>query len=210
MQTITTPLRMGFGALRVLNDDTIAPGKGFGTHPHQNMEIVTIVLTGALAHKDTMGNSSTIQAGEVQRMSAGTGVAHSEFNASPTDLVKLLQIWIFPHESGILPSYDQKKFSWKEQVGRTLLVSPDGRDGTLAIHQQAYFGIDFIKNGQKLSYLPHQSNHGVFGFIIDGEFEIDGENAKTRDAVAWNPGETIQGLCKRDGHCLWIEVPMEI
>jgi hypothetical protein len=132
------PEQMGYSSLRVINDDRVAPGAGFPTHPHRDMEIVTYVLSGALEHKDSMGNGTVIRPGEVQRMSAGTGIRHSEFNASASEEVHLLQIWIMPQQSGITPSYEQKFFDAAEKLGRLRLVaSLDGRDGSVTIHQDA-------------------------------------------------------------------------
>jgi redox-sensitive bicupin YhaK (pirin superfamily) len=132
------PGEMGFGTLRVINEDRVAPGQGFGTHPHRDMEIISYVLEGALAHKDSMGTGSVIRPGDVQRMSAGTGVLHSEFNPSPQDQVHFLQIWIEPNERGIAPSYEQKNFSSDQKQGRLrLIASPDAADGSVKIHQDA-------------------------------------------------------------------------
>ena len=133
------PREMGFGALRVINDDKVEPGQGFGTHGHRDMEIITYVLEGALEHKDSMGNGSIIRPGNVQRMSAGTGVRHSEFNPSREERVHLLQIWIEPRITGVRPSYEEKQFGVPERKGRLrLIASPDGRDGSVTIHQDAY------------------------------------------------------------------------
>ena len=132
------PAHMGWGNLRVINDDLIAPGGGFGTHPHRDMEIVTYVTTGALAHKDSMGNGTTIPPGDVQRMSAGSGVRHSEFNIAPDQATHLFQIWIEPREKGIAPGYEQKSFADAEKRGRLrLIASPDGADGSVTIHADA-------------------------------------------------------------------------
>ena len=132
------PRHMGFRALRVINEDHVRGGRGFGTHPHRDMEIITYVLEGALQHRDSMGNGSVIRPDDVQRMSAGTGVTHSEYNASPTDPVHLLQIWILPARTGLPPSYEQRAFPQSEKRGRLLLVAaPDGRDGAVTIHQDA-------------------------------------------------------------------------
>src|SRR5688500_8650236 len=132
------PAHMGFRALRVINDDTVAPGRGFGSHPHRDMEIVTYVLDGAVEHKDSMGTGAVIRPGDVQRMSAGTGVVHSEFNASKSEALHLLQIWLLPARRGIEPSYEQKHFSAEDKAGKLRLVaSPDGRDGSVTIHTDA-------------------------------------------------------------------------
>ncbi len=146
---------MGFSALRVINDDFIAPGGGFGMHPHRDMEIVTYLMEGALRHQDSMGNGSVIRAGDVQRMSAGTGVRHSEFNASASERVHLLQIWLLPKGTGLAPEYEQKTFSAEEKTGHwQVLASPDGRDGSLTIHQDAILMATLLRDGQRLEYRP--------------------------------------------------------
>jgi hypothetical protein len=147
------PAHMGFGALRVINDDVIAPGQGFGTHGHRDMEIVTYMLEGALQHKDSMGNGSVIRPGEVQRMSAGTGVMHSEFNASASEAAHLLQIWILPRERNLAPGYEQKRFPDEDKRGRLRLVaSPDGRDGSVTLHQDAGIYAALIAPGGQLTH----------------------------------------------------------
>jgi len=147
------PQHMGFSDLRVINDDYVAPGQGFAPHAHQDMEIVTYVLEGTLAHKDSLGNGSLIRPGEVQRMSAGTGIRHSEFNPSDTEPVHLLQIWILPEHQGLTPSYEQKAFNREELKGQwKLVVSPDGRDGALTIHQSVAIATARLGEGQSLSY----------------------------------------------------------
>jgi redox-sensitive bicupin YhaK (pirin superfamily) len=147
------PSRMNFGALRVLNDDFIAPGMGFGTHPHKDMEIITIPLSGALQHKDSMGNTEIIRKGEVQIMSAGPGVRHSEFNASTNEEVTLLQIWVFPDKEGITPRYEQKDFSLVNKKNKLLpIVSPDRREGSVLINQNAYFYLGEIEVEALVTY----------------------------------------------------------
>jgi len=147
------PREMGYGALRVINEDRVAPGKGFGTHPHRDMEIISYVLEGALAHKDSMGTGSVIRPGDVQRMSAGTGVLHSEFNPSPQDQVHFLQIWIEPNERGIAPSYEQKNFSSDQKQGRLrLIASPDAADGSVKIHQDARVYAAVLEEDDVASY----------------------------------------------------------
>jgi quercetin 2,3-dioxygenase len=147
------PQNMGFSDLRVINEDRVAPGAGFPTHSHRDMEIITYVLEGALAHKDSTGTSSVIQVGDVQRMSAGTGISHSEYNASQAELVHFLQIWILPNETGVQPGYEQRFFDLNKQSGSWLLVAaPDARDGALKVHQDAELSLAFLPKGENLNY----------------------------------------------------------
>ncbi|MBE0566415.1 MAG: pirin family protein [Krumholzibacteria bacterium] len=154
------PEHMGFRDLRVINDDVVAPGAGFGTHPHDNMEIVTYVLEGALEHKDSLGTGSVLRPGDVQRMSAGTGVTHSEFNHFPDKPLRLLQIWILPAERGIAPGYEEKTFAAAEKRGRLrLIVSPDGRDGSLRIHQDVAVHASILGDGETVSHALAPGRH---------------------------------------------------
>jgi len=147
------PKEMGFGALRVINEDRVEPGKGFGTHGHRDMEIVTYILAGALEHKDSMGNGSVIRRGDAQRMSAGRGVRHSEFNPSPDEAVHLLQIWIEPNAAGIEPGYEEKRFADADKQGRLrLIASPDGRDGSVTIHQDACLYATLLDTGDSVTH----------------------------------------------------------
>lgn len=151
---------MGFRSLRVINDDIVQPGKGFGTHPHKDMEIITYVLDGALEHKDNMGNGSVIRPGDVQRMSAGSGITHSEFNPSETEPVHLLQIWIKPKEKGISPGYEQASFNRQQKLGKLLLIaSPDGRDGSVTIHQDANIYATVLENNMSLTISISMGRH---------------------------------------------------
>ncbi|MBL7970460.1 MAG: pirin family protein [Prolixibacteraceae bacterium] len=178
------PDRMHFGALRVLNDDIIQAGMGFGTHPHDNMEIITIVLEGELAHRDSMGNGSVISAGEVQVMSAGTGIQHSEFNHSGENEVSLLQIWVFPDKKNVTPRYDQAKFQEDEMTGKwRTIVSPDGNDQTLWIHQQAWFSLGIFDENTTLAYQPKKADSGVYVFLISGEIQVGAETLNRRDGL---------------------------
>ena len=152
--------RMGFGALRVINDDSVDKGMGFGTHPHQDMEIISIPLEGVLEHKDSMGNSSQIKKGEVQIMSAGTGIYHSEYNGSKTQPVKFLQIWILPKKLRVEPRYEQKEFALKANELK-LVVSPDGRDGSLTINQDAFFSRGHFQAGGKFDYKMMKEGSGL-------------------------------------------------
>ena len=178
------PDRMHFGALRVLNDDIIDAGMGFGTHPHDNMEIITIVLSGELEHRDSMGNGFVIRPGEVQVMSAGTGIQHSEFNHSAVNEASLLQIWVFPDKKNVEPRYGQAKFPEVEMNGKLrTVVSPDGMDNSLWIHQQAWFSMGIFDRDATFSYDLKKSGSVVYIFLISGELEIGSETLNQRDAL---------------------------
>ena len=178
------PAHMGFGSLRVINEDQVAPGKGFGTHGHQNMEIISYVLDGALEHKDNMGNGSVIRPGDVQRMSAGTGVMHSEFNPSPSEFVHFLQIWILPDVDGIAPSYEQKHFPPAQMDGQLrLLVSPDGRDGSITLHQNAFVYASRLNGSVTLQH-PLGGKRRAYVHLAKGSVTINGERQMAGDALA--------------------------
>jgi len=178
------PERMHFGALRVLNDDTVQAGMGFGTHPHDNMEIITIVLEGELEHKDSMGTGSVISPGEVQVMSAGTGITHSEFNHSQNNEVRFLQIWVFPDKKNVAPRYGQAKFEDEEMSGKwRTVVSPDGAENTLWIHQQAWFSLGTFEADTKISYQLKKADSVVYMFLILGEVTVGGETLISRDGL---------------------------
>ena len=188
------PEYMGFGDLRVINEDRVRGGEGFPTHAHQDMEIITYVLEGALAHRDSMGNSSVIRAGEVQRMSAGSGVRHSEYNASPDEQVHFLQIWIYPERAGLAPGYEQKAFAGEEKRNRLrLLVSPDGREGSLHINQDAFLYGTVLEPGHNLT---HEFSTGRKGYvhIARGTVRVNGELLSAGDAMAISvaPGVSLQ------------------
>lgn len=176
--------QMGFRALRVINEDRVAPVQGFGTHSHSNMEIISYVLDGAIEHRDSMGTGSVIRPGDVQRMSAGTGVAHSEFNASRDQPVHFLQIWIVPKENGIKPSYEQKTFGDKLKAGRLVLVaSENGRDDSISIHADAAVYAGTFAKGQKES-LPLASNRHAWVHLARGKARVNGTDLEAGDAVA--------------------------
>jgi redox-sensitive bicupin YhaK (pirin superfamily) len=178
------PEMMGFARLRVLNEDWIEPNQGFGTHPHQDMEIVTYMIDGALEHKDSMGNGSVIRTGELQRMTAGTGVRHSEFNHSADELAHLLQIWILPERKGLEPGYEQKLFSREAKHNQWRLVgSRDGRDGSLTIHQDLNLYSTVLDEGKKLDF-EFASGRSGFVQVVRGSVEIGGQRAGAGDAVA--------------------------
>lgn len=178
------PKYMGFGSLRVINDDRIAAGAGFPTHPHRDMEIVTYILEGALEHKDSMGTGSVIRPGDVQRMTAGTGITHSEFNASDTEPVHLLQIWIQPNQKGLTPGYEQRTFSIADKQGRLRLVaSPDGREDSVTIHQDATMHAGLLGKGDQVRYtLP--SGRRAYLHVARGEVVVNGTHLSGGDAAA--------------------------
>lgn len=204
------PDRMNFGALRVLNDDQIAAGQGFMTHPHKNMEIVTIPLTGALKHKDSTGREEVIRSGEVQIMSAGKGIAHSEVNASDTEEVTLLQIWVLPEKLDIEPRYAQAVFPEEGRRNRfQTVVSPTEDEGALWINQRAYFNLASLEAGKELSYKARSPEHGLYAFLIEGEVLAGGERLLRRDAAGFENIEELRFQAAKDSKILVIEVPME-
>jgi hypothetical protein len=190
------PAHMGFRGLRVINEDRVQPGQGFGTHPHRDMEIISYVLEGGLQHRDSMGNGSVIRPGEVQRMSAGTGVTHSEFNASAEELVHFLQIWLFPAERGIEPGYEQKAFPSKELDGVLRLVaSPDGRDGSVTIHTDASLYAGRFDKGSTAE-LPLAKGRHAWVHLARGKARINGCDLKAGDGAALSevPAVRIEGI----------------
>lgn len=178
------PQHMAFRALRVINQDQIAGGKGFGTHPHRDMEIITYMLDGALEHKDSMGNGSVIQVGDVQRMSAGTGITHSEFNPSATESAHLLQIWILPSQESVKPSYEQIAFSREEKLNQLrLIVSPDGRDRTVTIYQDAYIYASILEDGAEVAHTINQNRYAWIQVAI-GSVSVGDRLLNAGDAIS--------------------------
>ena len=178
------PDRLGFRALRVINDDRVQPARGFGSHAHHDMEIITYVLSGELAHKDNMGNGSIIRPGEVQRMSAGTGVVHSEMNPSRTQPVHFLQIWIVPDRAGRRPGYEQKTFSVEDRRGKLRLVaSPDGRDASVTIHQDALVHVGLLERGERASYTLRPRRHAWLQ-VARGSVQVNGQPLREGDGAA--------------------------
>ncbi len=202
------PERMQFGLLRVLNDDVVQPKMGFGTHSHDNMEIVSIPLSGTLAHKDSMGHKGVIKSGEVQIMSAGTGLTHSEYNASDEDIVNFLQIWVFPKERDIKPRYDQKDFSaLQKKDGWTTIVSPTD-EKALWVNQDVYFSLGEGVQGERLTYESRKAGNGAYIFLIDGQIEVDGETLNSRDALGVEEYQSLDIKVLEDSKILLIDVPM--
>jgi quercetin 2,3-dioxygenase len=180
------PAHMGFRALRVINEDRVRGGGGFGTHPHRDMEIISYVLEGALEHRDSMGTGSVIRPGDVQRMSAGTGVTHSEFNASKHDVVHFLQIWIVPDKKGYAPGYEQKTFAAEDKRGRFLLVaSQDGRDRSVTVHQDVNVFAAIFDNTQRATYTIAPSRH-VWVQIVRGKIRVNGHELEAGDGLAFS------------------------
>ncbi|WP_284616449.1 pirin family protein [Aquabacterium humicola] len=192
------PAHMGFGNLRVINEDRIAPGTGFGTHGHRDMEIVSYVLEGALAHKDSMGNGAAIVPGEVQRMSAGTGVRHSEFNHAQDATTHFLQIWLLPDRQGITPGYEQKAFSEADKRGRLRLVaSSDGRDGSVTVHADAAIHAGLF-DGDESARLALDPARLAYVFVARGHIDVNGQRLNTGDAAALR-NETALALANGEG-----------
>ena len=202
------PKRMGFGALRALNDDSVDAGKGFGMHPHDNMEIVTIVLEGALSHTDSMGNQGVIPAGDVQRMSAGTGVVHSEANASKKEPVKLFQIWVFPKERNIKPSYEQKSFAKMPKNKLVVIVSGQKKEDAMYLHQDAEFLLGEFDAKKEFSFKPKNQSRGVFVFVVEGKILAETKKLGSRDAVEITGAKEIKIKSVEKSKILLIEVPM--
>lgn len=203
------PDRMHFGALRVLNDDTVQAGMGFGTHPHDNMEIISIVLKGELEHRDSMGNGSVITPGEVQVMSAGTGIRHSEFNHSSVNDLSFLQIWIFPDRKNVTPRYGQARFDDEELNGKwRTVVSPDGAGDSLWIHQQAWLSLGNFEAGRPIDYRLKKEGNLVYVFLISGEIAIGSETLEQRDAVGISEiSLPISMEIRKPSKILVIEIP---
>ncbi len=195
--------------LRVLNDDIVAPGKGFGMHPHDNMEIITIPLSGALEHKDNMGNGTVIRSGDVQLMSAGTGVFHSEFNPSKDEAVSLFQIWIFPKLKNVKPRYDQKTFDVKDRINKLqTLVHSGPTDKGLWIYQDARLGMGKFDSGIRSEYSINSKGNGAYVMVVNGSFEIDGHVLNKRDAIGISNTDKFSFTAKEEGsELLVIEVP---
>ena len=200
------PSMMGFGKLRVINEDWIEAGKGFDTHPHRDMEIVTYMIAGALQHKDSMGNGSVIRPGELQRMTAGTGVLHSEFNHSPDQQAHLLQIWILPEENGLEPGYEQKLFPLEEKRNRWRVVgSRDGRDGSLTIHQDIILSSTVLDKDAETDYVFEEGRRGYLQ-VVSGNIQIEDKQISAGDAMAVEGQSSISILAKEETELLLFDM----
>lgn len=206
------PERMHFGVLRVLNDDVIAAGRGFGTHPHDNMEIVTIPLSGTVAHTDSMGNSGTIGAGEVQVMSAGTGITHSEFNHEKDAELRLLQIWMFPRQRDVAPRYAQIELDPKAgENAFEQILSPSPDDAGVWVHQDAWFNLGRFDAGKTMDYRVKRKGNGVYAFIIEGGATINGQVLGQRDGLGlWDVENLTITTGTNGARILLMDVPMEL
>lgn len=204
------PERVHFGALRVLNDDTVSGGMGFGTHPHDNMEIITIPLEGRLEHRDSMGNTGVISSGEVQIMSAGTGIQHSEKNKDDKDHVKLLQIWVFPDKKNVTPRYDQRLFDLDLAKNSLVnIVSPMGEKEGLNIHQRAWFHLGKLDKGFTTRYTLRDKENGVYAFVIAGEVTISGEKLQPKDGLGITETGELDITADTDAQLLLMEIPVK-
>ena len=204
------PERTHFGVLRVLNDDTVTQGMGFGTHPHRDMEIISIPLEGDLEHKDSMGTTAVIRKGEIQVMSAGTGVQHSEYNKNKDEEVKFLQIWVFPRELNVEPRYDQKSIKEGERInGFQQILSPNKNDDGVWIHQDAWFHLGNFETNTETDYQVKKKGNGVYAFIIKGSAEIEGQKLEERDGFGvWNINELHIKATSENTEILLMDVPM--
>ena len=201
------PDRVHFGALRVLNDDIVKSGMGFGTHPHDNMEIISIPISGSLAHKDSTGNEKEIKTGEVQIMSAGSGIQHSEYNYSKTNDVNFLQIWILPKEKNISPRYDQKDFSDQMKSNELVTVVSPVKEGALWINQDAELSLGKLDAGTRLKHKIHFKGNGVYAFVIDGKVKINDTLLSKRDALGLFDIKEVHIEAEENTKLLLIEIP---
>ncbi|MFN8291182.1 MAG: pirin family protein [Chitinophagaceae bacterium] len=204
------PERIHFGALRVLNDDTVAGGMGFGTHPHDNMEIISIPTSGDLEHQDSMGNTQVIRQGDVQVMSAGTGVQHSEKNKHRDKEVRFFQIWVFPNKKNVTPRYDQQNFPDTERHNKLLtIVSPLGTgDGGVQLHQDAWFSLGKLDKAFSTSYELKKKTNGVYAFVIEGDVTINGQPLSRRDGLGISETDKLDIVADSPAELLLMEVPM--
>ncbi|NJB81960.1 pirin family protein [Wenyingzhuangia aestuarii] len=203
------PERMNFGVLRVLNDDKVIGGKGFGTHPHNNMEIISIPLLGDLEHKDSMGTHGVIKEGDIQVMSAGTGVYHSEYNKNQDQKVEFLQIWLFPNKQNVLPRYDQQSIKGLEKQNEFYqILSPNQNDDGVWVHQDAYFNMGKFEGGIEAVYQLNNKSNGLYVFVLYGELYVEGQELISRDGMGIIEKEEVCFKFKTNTYVLLMEVPM--
>jgi quercetin 2,3-dioxygenase len=204
------PNKINFGAIRVLNDDTVSPGMGFGMHPHQNMEIISIPLLGSLQHKDSMGNTAIINQGDIQVMSAGTGITHSEYNNSPAEPVKFLQIWVIPNKNNVSPRYQQITINQNFSLNNLQqIVSPNANDAGVWIHQNAWFYLAKFDDNFNLNYNLKNNSNGVYVFVLNGSFSINNQLLNTKDAIGiWETENFTINSQTQNAELLIMEVPM--
>jgi len=204
------PDRVNFGALRVLNDDVVKGGMGFGEHPHDNMEIISIPLEGELQHKDSMGNAATIKAGEIQVMSAGTGIYHSEYNSDPKIPAKFLQIWLFPNKRNVIPRYDQLLLNNNDKRNEfNQILSPNIADAGVWVYQDAWFNLARFDTGTTKNYSINKKGNGVYVFVLKGEVEINGQLLATRDGFGIWDTDSFKVRAITNSDFLLMEIPME-
>lgn len=205
------PQRMNFGVLRVLNDDVVAGGRGFGTHPHDNMEIISIPLVGDLEHKDSMGTTAVIKNGDIQAMSAGTGIRHSEYNKSSDQEVRFLQIWVFPNAKNVKPRYDQIKLEASEMENNlTQVLSPNPDDAGVWIHQDAWFHMGNLKQGFETNYTIKRPGNGVYVFVIEGDVTVNDQALNKRDGYGIWDTNTFSIKADSNAKVLLMDVPMTL
>lgn len=205
------PSRTHFGVLRVLNDDTVSEGMGFGTHPHDNMEIISIPLEGDLEHQDSMGNKTVIKHGDVQVMSAGTGVSHSEYNKNKDMPVKFLQIWVFPKTRNVAPRYDQITLDVNDRINKfQQILSPNADDAGVWIHQDAWFHLGKFDEGKSSTYTIKKEGNGVYAFILSGDVTINGKKLNVRDGMGIEDAKELTIEANTNAEILLMDVPMNI
>lgn len=205
------PQRMQFGSLRVFNDDIIEPSTGFDFHPHHDMEIITYVIDGVLEHKDNLGNAGVIEAGEVQRMSAGTGVVHSEYNHSDKKTVRVLQMWVYPDTKGLRPSWEQKKFSKQQRQNQLLQIissKQNKESGSMTIHQDASFYVSSLSESAEL-YYQIKDNRQVYFYVINGNVEVNGMNLEAQDAATVQNEKGISIKAKANSEIILVDLPVQ-
>ncbi len=205
------PDRMHFGVLRVLNDDRVAAGAGFGKHPHDNMEIISLPLSGDLEHKDSMGNTKVIREGDIQVMSAGTGVFHSEYNKNEDKEVRFLQIWLFPNQRDVQPRYDQMKIAELQEPNEfSQILSPNADDAGVWIHQNAWFSMGTFDKDSERNYRVKRSENGVYLFVIEGSAEVEGQKLEKRDALGVSETDELNIKAKAGSKILLMDIPMTL